>query len=327
VAGRALVFSDPEIIRIVSERFVPVTGDDWYSRRRQDEAGEFFRRVASQRGDDWDGDSTRQGLYCFTSDGTLLAYRNNNDPRHVKDLLRRALERWQELDPSIRERREFTEDLGRLDPRYARQVPEGTVVVRVHARELERKDDGSMCKAEGRGVFQNLGSLDHLWIREDEVKRLLPPQGLKDGEPYPLDETIARRIVRFHLVDNTRGEPPMWSRDEIRKAEIRLSVAGRAEGKVELRLEGGVELRTGSDSRGYEARLEGTIAYDAEKESMTRFEVVALGEHWGRGHHTPRARPGRSLLGIAFTLADGTDAADEVPPQAARDLDGYFRAR
>ena len=38
-------FADPEIIRMANDDYVPVTGDDWYQRRRQDQEGEFFRKV------------------------------------------------------------------------------------------------------------------------------------------------------------------------------------------------------------------------------------------------------------------------------------------
>ena len=48
VVGRALAFSDPEFIRLASEDYVPVAGDDWYQRRRNDAEGEFFRKVSDQ---------------------------------------------------------------------------------------------------------------------------------------------------------------------------------------------------------------------------------------------------------------------------------------
>ena len=48
MVGRALAFSDPEIIRMAAKDFVPVTGDDWYRRRSRDAEGEFFRKVAAQ---------------------------------------------------------------------------------------------------------------------------------------------------------------------------------------------------------------------------------------------------------------------------------------
>ena len=52
--------------------------------------------------------------------------------------------------------------------------------------------------------------------------------------------------------------------------------------------------------------------------------LVALGEHWGEGTFTGGARPGRSPLGVAFELADDHSASNVIPPQGARELDGYF---
>src|SRR5262249_13267103 len=49
---------------------------------------------------------------------------------------------------------------------------------------------------------------DHLWLRKDEAK------ALARGE---LSESLTRRLVRFHLVDSTRGEPPMWRADEVKE--------------------------------------------------------------------------------------------------------------
>ena len=48
MAGRALAFAEAEIVRMASEDYVPVTGDDWYERRRQDAEGQFFRKIADQ---------------------------------------------------------------------------------------------------------------------------------------------------------------------------------------------------------------------------------------------------------------------------------------
>ena len=36
MAGRALAFSDAEIVRMATEDYVPVACDDWYQRRRKD---------------------------------------------------------------------------------------------------------------------------------------------------------------------------------------------------------------------------------------------------------------------------------------------------
>jgi hypothetical protein len=54
--------------------------------------------------------------------------------------------------------------------------------------------------------------------------------------------------------------------------------------------------------------------------------MVALGDFWGEGRYTRRAPSGKFPLAISFTLADGTDIADPLPPQAARGwLRGYIR--
>ncbi len=330
MAGRALAFSDRAIIETIRERFVPAAGDDWYRRRQQDPVGRFYRKVALQRGG-WDGDSTRQGLYCLTASGKLLAYRNTSSPEHVKRLLDDALERWRALDESERRPREL--DPGEAaatdseDRRYARPVPDGALVIRVHARELDRKPDGTFCKAPPRDRFQNLGSLDHLWIRDEEWRRLAPPAGAEVGTTYALDPEIAHRIARFHLVDNTRGEPPFWARHEVRRLELALEVVSLEHDVVRLTLGGDAHLGTRRGDRGYTPRLAGTLEYDRSSKRFTRFDVVAVGDHWGRGRYTPHERPGKAPLGIAFVLADGSTAADRVPPQAARDIDLYFAAR
>ena len=46
MAGRAFAFADPKIIELCKTTFVPCCADDWYQRRRQDDEGTFFRKVA-----------------------------------------------------------------------------------------------------------------------------------------------------------------------------------------------------------------------------------------------------------------------------------------
>jgi hypothetical protein len=100
--------------------------------------------------------------------------------------------------------------------------------------------------------------------------------------------------------------------------------------EVRLKLTGSVLLSTQADvansRRGYDAALAGDVWFDRRQERFTRFDLVVLGEHWGEGTYTRRARPGRTPLGIAFELADPTSARDRVPPQGSRGLEGYLDA-
>ena len=97
------------------------------------------------------------------------------------------------------------------------------------------------------------------------------------------------------------------------------------------RIEGTVPLATDADAkkakRGYDTALRGVLVYDIEKKAITRFDLVAVGEHWGEGTFTGKARPGRQPLGVAFELASGKSAADLVPPQGAREYEEYLGQR
>jgi hypothetical protein len=91
-------------------------------------------------------------------------------------------------------------------------------------------------------------------------------------------------------------------------------------------LEGSALLSTDADparaARGFDVNLLGHLIFDRKTGAFVRFDVVALGEHWGEGPYTRKARPGRSPLGVAIELApaDGT----VVPPQFARELAAYL---
>jgi hypothetical protein len=139
---------------------------------------------------------------------------------------------------------------------------------------------------------------------------------------------VVRRIVRFHLVDNTRGEPPLWRSGDIKVADVRGRVTEADAGHVLVKYEGRVLAATGEDvasaARGYDAALLGYVRYCRAKDRVDRFDWVALGDHWGEGKFTAGARPGRTPLGVAFELADGTKPADAVPPQGAREEGEYF---
>ena len=63
--GRESTFADAKIIGMVNEELHPVAADDWYQRRREDDEGEFFRKVANQGPRKGEGRSTRQGIYCL----------------------------------------------------------------------------------------------------------------------------------------------------------------------------------------------------------------------------------------------------------------------
>jgi hypothetical protein len=300
VVDRASTFAEPTIVDLLKTRFVPVAIDQAYQRRQDDAEGDFYRRIAGQ-GPRNDFEGTTQGFYIATAGGDLLLYNNNRDPGKLRRLMTEKLAEFEASPAAERAVEAIASD--EVDARYNVQPPEGGLVLRVRAKVLggyEPTDDP------WRRIFQESVSRDNLWITAAEHG------ALARGE---VPESLRRRIARFHLVDNTRGEPPMWEGGEIRSLEMRLR---------DGRLTGTVCLETDRGDRGYEAELRGVVEVKGGR--VVRLELVALGEFWGAGPFTGVAPEGRFPLAVTFELADGTDLADRIPPQGSRGwLEGYLR--
>lgn len=311
--GRALIFSDPEVVKAVSEQFVAVVADDWVQRRRTDAEGKFFKKVSDQGSRGGDHDETRQGVYLLTAGGTLLSYRNPSGAAAVREMIRRALEKFRALPAA---ERDVQVPALEPDPDFHRVPPAGGLILRVHTRSLERG---------GGGAFRAVANLpvgrDHLWLTRAEARSLVPADP-KVGSTVEVARPIVMRLARFHLVDNTRGEPPMWERDEVKEAKLTLTVREATEAKVTLALEG--RARLAAEGRGYGPELRGTLVFDRAAGAFERVEVTAVGDHWGEGRWTPGARPGRTPLGVAIELVTGRGPTDVIAPQAAREWQGYF---
>jgi hypothetical protein len=314
---------------MATKDYVPVTGDDWYQRRRDDAEGKFFRKVADQGPRKGEGGSTRQGIYMLTADGKLLAYKNaGQNPDVMRDVLRQGLREWKKLPEERRKPAAIkVEELTETDKHYTRTPPTGGLIVNVYTRILDHDAKAGYRKGTSKAKWGDLAARDHLWITEKEWKSLIPAEP-KKGEQAPLPEALARRIFCFHMIDNTRGEPPMWGPQQIRSHKLTVIVEEVTAGQVRLRLDGSALLSTDADTkkadRGFDLHLLGYIEFDRNKKAITSFDVVAVGDHWGEGTYTRGARPGRTPLGVAFELSKGDSAADLVPPQGAREISRYL---
>jgi hypothetical protein len=272
---------------------VPVAVDQHIHRQRRDAEGDLFARVLKQAGRGTDGYS--QGVYLFAAEGKLLGFSNTADARQVKGLLDKALKKF---DPSAPVAAFSDAAIGEVLP----PPPAGGLVVDVTAKVL-----GGYAPEDPR-ASRNLKSLgrDHLWLRKDEAEALV--QGT-------LMESVKQRLVRYHLIDNTRGEPPMWGPAEIKKLELTLR---------DGRVTGSVHLETKSGERGFQADLLGFV--DAKDGKVTRLDLLAKGEFWGEGTFTRGAPKGRFPMAVAFRLTEGQGGASKVPPQGARgNVKGYLK--
>ncbi len=285
---------------MLKTRFIPVAIDQAYQRRQKDTEGEFYRKIAGQ-GPRKNFQGTTQGFYIATAAGKLLLYNNNRDPAKVRRLMKQKLSEFEQSGAQRSNVAAITAE--NTDSRYNVAPPDGGLVVRVRAKVLDGYEPST---DRWRRIFQTALSRDNLWISKSEH------QALVGGE---IPQSLQKRIARFHLVDNTRGEPPMWRENEIHKLNLKLKQG---------RLSGIVHLKTQNGKRGYEAQVFGFV--EIKNEKVVRFDLVAHGDFWGEGRYTGGAPKGRFPLAIAFTLADGTDVADQIPPQASRGwVRGYIR--
>lgn len=312
------MFADPQIVAMIQKNFVPVAIDVWYEQRRQDTVGEFFYNVVDQgRNKGKDRDLTRQGLYCFTAEGVLLADGNNRVPEVLRGMFNAALTKFRSLPVANATRA----DSIAADPRFDRPPPRGGLIVDVYGKIL--LEGAAMQEAVRINERNAATSRDHLWITAAEVKALAPSQS-KVGFKYPLPRSLALRIARYHLIDNIRGEPDLWNPAEVRALDVNLEVKGVAANEVALRLTGSVNLATNNGGRTYEANLRGGLVFDVKKQTFSRFDLVALGDATGDSTYTRGAPKGKFPLAFAFTLADPRAVGSGVPPQGARDLAGYL---
>ena len=300
---RASTFADPEIVSSLKNAFVPVAIDQAYQRRQNDSEGEFYRRIVQQSPRKDFGDGTTQGLYAVAPDGTLLGFSNHRSPERIQEMMKTAIENFQPIDAEpVR--------AARIDARFHPELPAGGLVIRVRAKVLGGYDETDDL---WQKIYQSAVSRDNLWLTEVEHRELI--QGT-------IPDRVSSRIARYHLVDNTRGEPPMWRADEIRS--MRLDIEPAPRDSHSRTIVGDFHLETRDGSRGFTGAIRGILEHDGKH--VTRCDFVAKGDFHGEGQYTGNAPEGKFPFVVSFELADRSDIADQIPPEASRGwIDGYWR--
>src|SRR5436190_6082429 len=152
-----------------------------------------------------------QGIYAATPTGTLLGSTNERDAKVVAETLRKSLAKWEAMDKKDR--------LMAKTPAKARSgpgalYPEEGLVLQVFSRDLPRPDGG-----EKRGYWVGAWNSDYAWFTKEEASSMIPPLR-EPGAKQAVPEKLVRRIARYHLVDNVRGETPMYLNEHVKRAEM-----------------------------------------------------------------------------------------------------------
>lgn len=302
MAGRALVFSNPQVIAAIRKDFVAYAGDKWYLSRQEDADGKYLRQISPHP-------EVRQGLYIAAASGTPLAYDHfHPSSERFLRLLATGKEKWDASGA----RADNAVSPSAKDPRFDRTVPKGCLVMDTFTRIPQNPEgDWTPNRATGR---------DHAWLFAEEWRPLTET-------PRPaLPPALAMRLCRFHLVDNVRGEPDFWARGDVREHLFGVSVVRATPQEQVFRVVGMARMKMDNGRRGYDARVQGELRFDRVADRFTRFDLLAWGEAWGEGTYTRGAPAGRFPLMVAFTLASPKDPAYTVPPQGSRFLPGYREA-
>ncbi|MEN8784935.1 MAG: hypothetical protein ABF379_11265 [Akkermansiaceae bacterium] len=306
MADRLLVFANDEVQKLLQEKFIAVAADDWYQRRRKDKVGEYFAKVVEQS--PRKGNHTKQGHYVFTATGKLLGFNNNRGPEKRLQMMRAALAKWDKLPQE--DRTVEVSEHGKNDKGFSRELPLGGQIVKAFTRCLDEREGRLQKLAEGK--IGNLAAVDHLWLQQSEVKKLGELIASGGGE---VPNAISLRIAKFHLRDNTRGEPRDWKKNEIKEWSLKVDGKGKVDGSFLIEAPDG--------KLGYQGKIDGGIS--VKEGRLTKFEFLILGKHWGHGKYTRGARPGKTPMGQVFNLSDGKNASDRIPPQGIRWEQGYWK--
>jgi hypothetical protein len=346
--GRELTYSDPRVIALLNEKFVPVAANISHLQRQDDEEGRFLRLVSWQgrfglsfeeagaRMVDTDHKECHQGQFVTTTEGELLGSRHVRDPDQLLEMMEQALENWEHRE--TQHGRFRIGEVERPDTRFSWAYPEDGLVLHLGVKDLPRQEEAP----EGR--VRDPHNQDYVWITREEMLSIVPP-GAAVGDSFPMPEVVTRRLVRFHLIDSVRGETSPWPVEALRDVEMTLAVTGVSPERVDLKLSGHAVLCEEGDwctfppresvyergemccvirERGFDAKLMGFLSFDRQAERFSRFDLVASGLRWGgTTFNNRREDVAPAPLAVAMMVA-GREERDRTPPHASRG--SYFEA-
>ncbi|MCZ6636025.1 MAG: hypothetical protein O7G87_21725 [bacterium] len=337
---RARTYSDPRVIDLLNEKFVPAAININGLQRQDDEEGRFFRLIswqgrykksfeeAMRQRFQTDHGLCHQGQFVTTVEGELLGSRHTADVEQLLDMLHQALENWETRSTQ----RGVTEmDAVERDERFVWEYPEDGLVLHIGCCDLPRAVDRR--EPERR----NDHNQDFLWMTQEEMLAIVP-EGVETGDRFPLPESVHWRLVRYHLLDSVRGETNAWPVEAPRDITIELEATAVDEDRVELEIHGSGTLSQLGDwcigaprqsvyqreemccliqERGFDTELLGYATLDRRTKRFTAFDLLAVGTRWGGTRYNVRSNDTEPApLGIAMTIA-GTETLDRTPPHAS----------
>jgi hypothetical protein len=291
---RGSTFADDRIIKRLQADFIPVTGNTHDLQNQRWKASEWFMSLARVANPRVNEGQTSQGFYIAGPDAATYGFNNNRDPERVLAFIDQGLKAHREKPPT---KVQVTED--EIAAAFFRKPPEPATTVRVFSRIRPLPADADR--------LNHTVGRDHMWIYKSDVQQIIGKTGR-----FPMPERLQNRIVRYHLVDNVRGEPDFWKAEEVREANFQMWPKGGGS----YAFAGTYAMATPNNTRGLAGKLEGELKVDAATMLVTNFKAFGESSAWGAGTYTPRPPEGR--FPVLFAFVDVDDQYSRVtPPQAA----------
>lgn len=249
--------------------------------------------------------SSRQGIYVFTPDGEFLASINDVSPIRVLEMIKRGLEKWEQL-PDSRKRAEPDKSLTPKH-RFEQFYPRDGLVLHIYTRDLPKSADPST-----RLTTRNR---DTAWFSKSEVAEMIPADA-SVGDTFDFSYAFVERMARYHFVDNVKGQTEDFTEAQTASTKIKGRVIRQDDQETEVVIFGktlGQVPKNRRSAPGVETELIGGAVLDKQSMSFSKFEIVAVGRRWGRTRFNDRHRQLHATpIGYVFQLAPA-DATPSVP--------------
>ena len=297
---------------------MPAADEVWRLQGGSDPECRVFQALAD-KGHYGGKGGTRQGIYVCSPSGEFLGSINSLNPDAVMATLNAALEKWRQMPEA--HRAASGEPMTAPTHRWETSYPEAGLVLVSTNRDV-RAEHGH---AQACGDRWNR---DHLWFSAEEARAWLPDDPAP-GSIHVVPPALVRRLARFHLVDNVRGQTlPFATAEVLAGSEIQTEVLERRSDLVRLRISGSTIVQaegpwlmgdtiwneSRESPRSMTTKLLGHAEYDLGRSAFTQFEMVARGRRQGRTENNARRNgPDMGTIGFYFTLASAAPA-DRVPP-------------
>ena len=272
------------------------TDEVWRLDNLQDDDCLFFQSMAnSGHAGRHEPGKSRQGIYVCSADGQCLASINQLSAKAVLETMNRGMKKWKQLPKNERS----SASAKKMNPkrRWENSRPTNGLVLSVHSRDLLRS-----ATSESRSL--KYWNVDSAWFIAKEVRSFIP-NDIAEGDEFEFGDVFVDRLCKLHFVDSVKGQTDSFDQHEIAGSSIMGKVESIEDKKVKIVIHGNTSgvRETGKFKRGVATKLIGEAIFDQSEQQFTKFDMVAIGQRWGRTRFNDRvSQPKKSPIGFAFHL-------------------------